>query len=55
MARKTKTEPPTKNIGGRLYRAVIDGNKRISAWEPVEATTVTTTADDPELEDGDDE
>lgn len=50
MARKTKTEPLTKYIGGRLYRAVFDGNKRLAAWEPVEAAPV------PEVdEDGDDE
>lgn len=44
MARKTKPEPLTKYIGGRLYRAVIDGNKRIAAWEPVES------APEPEVE-----
>lgn len=53
MARKTKYEPPTKYIGGRLYRAVIDGNKRISAWEPAESAPAPEV-EEPD-EDGDDE
>lgn len=53
MARKTKTEPLTKYIGGRQYRAVIDGNKRISAWEPVEASVAQRATEDDE--DGGDE
>ena len=47
MARKTKHEPLTKYIGGRQYRAVFDGNKRLAAWEPVES------APEPEQTDGD--
>jgi hypothetical protein len=54
MARKTKPEPLTRYIGGRLYRAVIDGNKRISAWEPVESAP-EPDGGQPDGEDGDDE